>query len=329
MNGKSRELGRVMSSVGQAFILGAGLGTRLRPLTESLPKPLVPIWNRPLITFAFDHLKSELGVREFMVNTHHCSEGYAQAFPEGTYQGCPLSFRHETVLLDTAGGIDNVRDWLPEDQSFVVYNGDILTDLPLKGAWEHHLRSENLVTLVLRSRGDELRVGFDEESGEVVDLRGQLRPDWSKRYQFTGIYFVSPAFLKYIRPGEIESVVLSFLEAIRNGEKIGGFLADDGEWSDLGARPSYLDALRLPLNNFPAYAGAGTLDRVSASARVPDSAKIDEFSILGRHVTIGEGATVRESILWDGATVAAGASLNRVVVRGGQVAEGALESTDL
>ena len=146
-------------------------------------------------------------------------------------------------MLDTAGGLDNIRDWLPRDQSFVVYNGDILTDLPLGAAWEHHLASGNLATLVLRSSGDELRVGFDPESRRIVDMRGVLQPEWPNRFQFTGIWFASPEFMSFVRPGKIESVVLCFLEAIKAGEKIGGFVEDSGTWSDLGERESYLDAL--------------------------------------------------------------------------------------
>jgi len=329
MNGKSGELGGVMSSARKAFILGAGLGTRLRPLTEALPKPLVPIWNQPLISFGFDHLIAELGVEEFMVNTHHCAEAYDEAFPTGAHRERPIAFRHEPVLLDTAGGIDNIRDWLPEDESFVVYNGDILTDLPLEPAWKQHCESGNLVTLVLRSTGDELRVGFDEESGEVVDLRGQLRTDWSKQYQFTGIYFVSPRFLRFIHPGKIESVVLCFLEAIRQGEKIGGVLADGGSWSDLGERESYLDALKLFERGFPAYSTSEGLTRISNTAEIADTASIDGVSVIGDGAIIGAGASVADSIIWNDAEVAAGAQLTRVVVRGAGIAEGRLTGWDI
>ncbi len=318
-----------MSSAGQAFILGAGLGTRLRPLTEFLPKPMVPIWNRPLITFAFDHLMAELGVDDFLVNTHHCSEVYGEVFPEGRYQNCDLSFRHEPVLLDTAGGIDNVRDWLPKAEPFVVYNGDILTDMPLKEAWDHHCQSDNLATLVLRSHGDELRVGFDEGSGQVVDLRGQLRPEWEARYQFTGIYFVDPEFLRFVCPGKIESVVLCFLEAIRSGEKIGGFVSDEGVWSDLGERSAYLDALSLPGRGFPSYSGGAGFDRIAPSAEISETAKVDDLSVVGANVRIGDGAIVERSILNDGSIVEDGAGLNRVVVRNDQVAKGILENIDL
>ena len=102
-----------------AFILGAGLGTRLRPLTENMPKPLLPIGGRPMITYAMEHL-STVGVRRFIVNTHHCAEKYREAFRGGAWQGLPIIFRHEPVRLATAGGINNIEDLIENDAPLIV-----------------------------------------------------------------------------------------------------------------------------------------------------------------------------------------------------------------
>ena len=312
-----------MSGIGKAFILGAGLGTRLRPLTETLPKPLVPVGNRPLITHAFDHLIHDLAIEAFAVNTHHCPAAYDETFPGHVYRDRPITFRHEPILLDTAGGLANLRDWLPTNDPFIVYNGDILTDLPLGAAVEQHRESGDLVTMILRSTGDELRVGFDPEKRAVVDLRGVLAPDWPLRYQFTGIYLVSPAFLDHLVPGRIESVVLPMLGVIRGGGRIGGIVIDQGDWSDLGERDSYLAALPLLARGFPRYrrAGEGT-ERIDPAARVDPTACIDPLSWIGAGAVIGPRAVVSESVIWPGGIVAEGADLHRVVVRSGQTASG-------
>ncbi len=317
-----------MAKVRKAFLLGAGLGTRLRPLTDDLPKPLVPVWNRPLITYAFSHLRHDLEVEAFAVNTHHRAEAYREAFPDGDEGGSVLHFRHEPVLLDTAGGIDNLRDWVPDDESFVVYNGDILTDLPLRPALAQHLRSGDAVTLILRSTGEELRVGYDPDSGKVVDMRGALRPDWPHRYQFTGIYLVSPAFYAFLKPGKIESVVMPLLEAIRDGEQVGGIVIDEGTWSDLGEREAYLDALSLPALGFPRYDDTPP-ERISPLARIDDGAEIDELSTVGAGAVVEKGAVIRHSVIWPGAVVAGDAVLHRTVVRGGRTARGVLADTDV
>jgi len=318
-----------MSGIRKAFILGAGLGTRLRPLTESLPKPLVPVWNRPLITYALDHLIADLGIESFAINTHHCPDAYDTAFPGSVYRERPLLFRHEPILLDTAGGIDNLRDWLPRDEPFLVYNGDILTDLPLAAAVAQHRASGDLVTMILRSHGEELRVGFDPERQAVVDLRGVLAPDWNLRFQFTGIYVVSPEFLDHLVPGKIESVVLPMLEVIRKGGRIGGIVIDEGEWSDLGERDSYLASLPLLAGGFPRYAGAGEgKARIAASARIDPSSEIDGLSSVGDGAVIGARVRLRESVIWPGAVVEADADLLRVVVRDGKTVSGRHEKVD-
>ena len=145
-----------------AFILGAGLGTRLRPLTEHCPKPLLPVGGRPLITYAMDHCRS-IGVERFIVNTHHCAEAYDKAFPGGNWRGMPILFRHEPVLLDTAGGLKNIEDLLEEDETILVYNGDILTDLPLERLLAAHAAGGREVTLALRSDGPLRNVCLDAQ----------------------------------------------------------------------------------------------------------------------------------------------------------------------
>ncbi|MBP6783677.1 MAG: NTP transferase domain-containing protein [Verrucomicrobiales bacterium] len=317
-----------MGAISKAFILGAGLGTRLRPITDHVPKPLIPVRNRPLITYAFDHLIADLGVEEFAINTHHCPDAYRDAFPDHKYRDRPVYFRHEPVLLDTAGGIDNLRDWLPTEESFIVYNGDLLTDLPIRAALEQHFRTGDAATLILRSAGEELRVGFDPATGKVIDLRGVLAPDWPHRYQFTGIYLVSPRFLRYLNPGKIESVVLPFLEAIKDGRELGGIVIDEGHWGDLGERGAYLDSLTLTEERFPRYGGIPG-ERISAEAVIDPDVIIDSISAVGAGAHIGQGAVIRESIIWANATVEPASVLHRVVVRTGETASGTLSGVDV
>lgn len=320
-----------MPVIRHAFVLGAGLGTRLRPLTDTLPKPMVPLWNKPLLTYAFDHLIADAGTESFLVNTHHCAGAYATAFPEGCYRGRPVAFRHEPVLLDTAGGIDNVRDWLPADESFLVYNGDILTDLPLAPAIGAHERSGALVTMVLRSGGDLPNVAWDSATGKVRDMRDALgTAPKLPRYQFTGLYLVRSGFLRFLVPGRIESVVMAFLRAIQAGERISGVLIDEGHWSDLGNRSGYLAASAMLGEDaaFPRYGRAADCIRVSPGVEIAPSAWVDALSSVGGGCRIGDGATVEACILWPGSRVEPGARLTRCIVRTAQTAGGAAVDRD-
>ena len=314
----------------QAFLLGAGLGSRLKSLTEFLPKPLIPVHQKPLLTYAFDHL-IDAGVGRFMINTHHCPEEYDQAFPDSQYRGAELQFRHEEVLLETAGGIANIADWLSRDEAFVVYNGDILTDLPLRPLLDAHADAGNLVTLALRSRGDALQVAFDAGSGRVTDVRNLLGTGCGTLYQFTGVYVVDPGFLDFLTPGKKESVVLPFLEVIRRGGRLGGAVVDGGDWSDLGTREAYLESsARLAGGGgFPAYGAQDEQQRLHDTAKIDAAASVDALSSIGVGCVVEAGARVENSILWPGARVEAGATLRSCIVRTGRTARGELVDEDV
>ncbi len=305
----------------KAFVLGAGLGTRLKLLTDQLPKPLIPVFHRPLITYAFDHLMGA-GIREFIVNTHHLPQCYAAAFPDGTYKGAPLTFRHEPTLLETAGGIANIAD-LVSEASFLVYNGDILTDLPLAPLIETHQASQNLVTMILRSSGPAQHIAFDPGSGRVTDILNRLNTGNSGSHQFTGIYAVHPEFLKHLTPGKIESVIPIFLKLMEAGEPIGGVVVDEGFWWDLGDRDSYLDAHAALLEKYPATVP------VSPDATVHSSAHLKGLNVISAGAIVEAGATLEHCILWPGAHVQKNARLQRCIVRRGMTASGDLNNADV
>lgn len=305
----------------KAFVLGAGLGTRLRPLTDQLPKPLIPVFHRPLMTYAFDHL-IHAGISSFAVNTHHLPEAYGAAFPDGSYRGGPITLRHEPVLLETAGGIANVADLLG-DESFMVYNGDILTDLPLAPLVAEHARGENIVTLVLRSDGPGRHIAIAPD-GRVSDIRNRLSTGCEGTHQFTGIYAVRPDFLRYLTPGKIESVIPIFLRLIAEGARIGTVVADEGCWWDLGDRASYLEAHREMVRLravFPAY-GPSAPQELQLGAEISADARLSGVNAISKGARIGAGVSLTDCIVWPDATVEAGAHLNRCVVRSHQIATG-------
>lgn len=298
----------------KAFVLGAGLGERLRPLTDQLPKPLVPVFHRPLITYAFDHLRADLGVNDFVVNTFHLPEAYEAAFPEGHYKGCPVHLRKDApVRLETAGGLANVRDLLDGSGTFVVYNGDILTDLPLKPLLEAHRRGGHLVTLALRSTGPALHIALDENSGAVTDIRNMLGTGNAGEHLFTGIYMVEPEFFEWLTPGKPESVIPVFLKLIQDGHKLGGVVIDEGQWWDLGNRESYLEAHRALAALGPAFPRYGGL--VQHELAAPEGVTLTGTNVIGAGARVAAGAALQDCVLWPHAIVESGAKLQRCIVR--------------
>ena len=221
-----------------AFILGAGLGTRLRPLTARCPKPLLEIGGRPIITYAMDHLLG-VGVERFIVNTHHCPEVYRQKFADGQWRGAPILFRHEPVLLDTAGGLKNTEDLLEGDQTILCYNGDIVADFPLRDLLRLHEQTRAEASLVLRSTGPLLNVSINAR-GEICDLRNELKNPGVQSCLFTGIYAVETSILRHIEAGRVGSIVSTFLQRITaNPGSVLGIIIDEGNWHDVGSIESY------------------------------------------------------------------------------------------
>lgn len=306
----SPEIVRVIQ---KAFMLGAGLGTRLRPLTDRLPKPLVPLFHRPLIEWGMLACR-DLGVSEFAINTHHLPEAWTVAdeglkvadwrpgpwkgangevATRGTWQGCPVDLFHENELLETGGGIKNIADWVGQDD-VLIHNGDIYSSMPLKQLTEAHASSENLATLALRSDGVAKHVAHAD--GQVVDIRAMLGKA-EGTHVFSGLYCFSPGLLDYLPAGEKVSVIPAFLELIKAG-KLGAVVIDEGIWFDLGNPESYLAAHRDLALAEAVHPGA----QVAADALV-------ESSVIGPGAEVGAGAVVRDSVVWPSATVMPGESL--------------------
>lgn len=312
------------ATIRNAFVLGAGLGTRLNGLTARRPKPLIPICGKPLITFAFDHLLQN-GVTNLVVNTHHQPEAYAKAFPDGHYNGTTIQFAHEEDLLETAGGIKNVEPLLGSEP-FIVYNGDILCDIPIEKAIQRHQESGNEVTMVLRSEGGPLHIALDDKTGKVVDIAQRLRQTTPQQFLFTGVYIVQPEFFARIPAKTKISVIPIFFEMIKQGAKLGGVVLDEGHWWDLGTRGRYLDVHQQMRTDPPAT--FPTPQWIDPTAQIAPGARILGATVIGPNVKVGEEASLTDCIVWENGEIAPNSVLHRCVVTAGAKASGVHTNLD-
>jgi mannose-1-phosphate guanylyltransferase len=295
--------------IAKAFLPGAGLGTRLRPLTDHLPKPLVPLYHRPLIEWAMKACAAA-GIHDFAINTHHLPEKWesgwatdwlhdfhdaARSGENGLrarscrWENSAVELYHEPILLETGGGVRNISSWIG-DQSVLVHNGDIFSSISLERLIAAHEATGNIVTLALRSDGPGKHIAL--EGDQVIDIRNMLgRADGT--HQFTGIYCFRAELLELIPCGQKISVIPAFLELAKQG-KIGAITLDDGAWLDLGDHASYLAAHReLKLG-----------PEVHPTARIEEGAAVIR-SVVGPGAVIEAGAQVMDSVVWPQAVVKA------------------------
>ncbi len=304
----------------QAFVLGAGLGTRLRPLTEDVPKPLVPVFQKPLITFALDHLAAA-GVQSFVINTHHLPTEFETVFADGRYGHLPIRLVHEPVRLETGGGIKNAQPWLGTEP-FIVCGGDVLTDLPLAPLLEEHLRSGNDVTLSLRETGLATDIAFRD--GQVIDIA--KRYGHPGHFDYATVSVWNPNIFARIPPGKHTSFFPILSKWIGEGGRIGGVVLNEGRWFNIGSSVEYLAAHRAISEGWrPAYVRAPEWPvRIASDATVDPTAEVRGCSSIGAGCEVGAGALLEDTILWPGARIASHAQLHRCIVRNHHTAEGAL-----
>ena len=226
----------------KAMILAAGLGTRLRPVTDTRPKALVPVAGRPMIHWVLARLASH-GFTEIIINAHHFAaqiETFAAAYKS---PGAPLTVSVEKEILDTGGAVREAAWFFDREEPFLVHNVDVLTDLDLRGLTDAHSASGALVTLAVKRRKSSRHLLFDgagllggwrsDVTGETRTVRPMASP--VTPLPFMGVYVMSPAVLrKMADPGPF-SIIDFFLDLAGGGAPIQAYRADDARWADLGS----------------------------------------------------------------------------------------------
>jgi NDP-sugar pyrophosphorylase family protein len=234
---------------------------------------------------------------------------------------------HEPEILGTGGGIKNIEPLL-RDESFIVYSGDILTDIDLKPLLEEHFRAGNDVTLALRDTG--LGKDVTLEGVRVVDMEN--RYGHAGRYDFAGISLWTRAIFERIPPRQNLSFIPILAEWIGNGGKIGGVALNERKWFNIGSRNEYLAVHRIILEEQwkPDYVQAPAWPvRVAADAKVDSSAQLSGFYSIGAGCQVGAEATLENTILWPGAQIASRSHLRNCIVRSHQQAKGEFSDTDI
>jgi NDP-sugar pyrophosphorylase family protein len=277
----------------KAMILAAGFGTRLFPLTVDRTKPALPFLGKPLVGFVAEYLAG-FGIRDIVVNLHHQPESVRRALGDGSSFGVKISYVEEfPEILGTAGAIENARR-LIGDETFLVINGKVITDIDLEQAFDTHQKAGAAATMVLRENRKRERFSEVKVSrGEVIGFGNFLEPRAADSeisecpLMFTGIQILEPEVFDYIPHAAYSDIIpIFYLPAIRENRKIAAHVAR-GRWFELSTIRRYLDISLAMMG--------------------------ERKFVCGANCSVRPGANVENSILWDNVLVGENARLDSVV----------------
>jgi mannose-1-phosphate guanylyltransferase len=297
-----------------AAILAAGLGTRLRPLTYTTPKALVPVLNQPLLGVLLAQLQ-KAGASRVAVNTHHLA-GKVQHFLEvNSPPGLEVVVRPEPEILGTGGGLRSLAGALG-DGPFLAINADILTDLSLAEIFRQH-REEALATLVLHDYPRFNNVWLDK-TGRLAGVGAPPPHKSGPPLAYTGVQVVSPRLLKWLPKEGPADLVAAWQQAMAQGEELAAVVVSGHFWQDLGTPEAYLTVHQRLLSGtgtrltrfFPPisdpFCGAGT--------KLEEGVVCRGGVCLGREVRVGRGSQLKNTVVWDKAQIGPGLTLENCVV---------------
>ena len=286
----------------KAFILAAGYGERLRPVTDYTPKPLLPILGQPVIEIVLERL-ARLPVDSFGINTHHKSEMLTQ-WASASKHANKIELFHEKAILGTGGALRNASEFL-NSSVFIVHNADILSDISLEALVKEHSLSGNTVTLAVHDHGKYNNLWIDN-SGNLRRIGNAGISSRLCKIAFTGIAVYSPEFLDFLPEGS-SSVVDAWFKALASGGKIGTVDFSGCSWTDIGTPAAYAAAVNEALRN------AGETIYVHASADC-GNAEIGVCVVIERECTIGAGAYLKNCVVLPGTRIPAGSSIEDALV---------------
>lgn len=320
----------------KAVILIGGEGTRLRPLTYDIPKPMVPIVNKPFMEHMLDLLKKH-GIEEVIFSSGYKVEAFMEHFFNGEKLGLKLDYVVEDSPLGTAGAVKNVEKFI--DGTFLVFNGDILTDADLTSLIKYHREKKGIATLTLTPVDNPTIYGVIE-----TDMNNRIqkfieKPSWDKvtsNYINAGIYVLEPVIFKEMEPDKNYSFERQIYPALlERGELLFAYKTD-AYWLDIGSPEKYMkanqDALlgnikletRLKKDGRGILLGQGSSFGSTASLEPPlaigencvigAGAQIGKLSVIGNDCKIESGAVVKSSVIWDKTTIGKSARLENCII---------------
>lgn len=305
----------------KAFIMAAGVGTRLRPLTYDIPKPMISIVNKPVLEHTLE-LLAKYGIKEVVINLHYQGALIKKYFGNGSKWGITITYSEEKELMGTAGGVKKAESFF--DGTFLVMSGDGLTDINLRKVLNFHVRKKALATMILKQVDARFEYGVVMLSKTGRINKFLEKPNWSSVFSNTvntGIYIFEPAIFKYIPKNKFYDFGHDLWpRLVKNKQKIYGYQMGE-YWCDIGNLSEYRRAQSDVLSgqvqiNIPGekieeniWIGKGTeIDSkvrlegpciIGENCKIEEEVSIGKFTVVGNNGIIKKGASLRDCIVWN------------------------------
>jgi mannose-1-phosphate guanylyltransferase / phosphomannomutase len=327
----------LMKSSVRAMVMAAGAGTRLRPLTQDVPKPMVPIANRPVLEYTLENLRRH-GITEIILNLHNHPDLIRNHFGDGAAWGVHLRYSHELQLLGTAGGVKKAEEFLKQG-TFLVMSGDGLTNINLRSLLAFHARKKAFGTMAVKSLDVHFEYGVTLAKADGRITRFIEKPQWSDVFSSevnTGIYVFEPEALAWIPPGKVYDFGHELWPLLLKKKKPIFAYRMKEYWCDVGNLSEYRRAQRDALSGAAGIRLSGRQIQpgvwiaedthlesgvklegpclVGRNCRLGRDSHVGAYTVIGEGARIGSRARLRQCTLWNHVQVGDDVTLENCII---------------
>lgn len=313
-----------MSKKIKAMIMSAGVGSRLDPLTKLVPKPLVPVANKPVMDILFEKLVS-YGITDVICNTYYLADKIIERYTDNNL-GINFNYIKEETLSGTAGGVKKCQYFFDEGSPFVVLSADGLSNADIKKGIEVHRNSKAIATIGIKKIAKEevphFGVVVTDKDGFITEFQEKPAIEEAKsNYINTGIYIFDYKIFDYIPENTFFDFAKNVFPELLKEHAINTFEISE-YWSDIGTLDQYKQSTQDLFNGLCSFTHEPIVNNscgayISEASVISGNVKFKGYSTIGKNCTLGENCVIENSIIWDNVTVADGVVVSDSVIASG------------
>ena len=292
----------------KAMVMSAGMGSRLEPLTLQVPKPLVPVCNRPVMDILFESL-AQIGIKDVICNTYYLAEQIIKRYQNQSF-GINFNYIKEETLSGTAGGVKKCQFFFDKDEDFVVFSADGLTNADIRHGIEIHQKSGAVATIgvkqIKKEEVSHFGVVVTDTNGYITEF--QEKPsvlEAKSNYINTGIYIFNSKIFDYIPADTFYDFAKNVFPQLLLEHQINTFVIDD-YWSDIGTLDQYKQSVKDTFDGLCKFNHKPFVKTEKAAYICESDVKADFVgcSVVGKNCKFGKNVTIEDSIIWDNVEIA-------------------------